>query len=584
VGAIVLESVAAIVPGIGGGNRPGIGGGNRPGIGGGNRPGIGGGNRPGIGGGNRPGIGGGNRPGIGGGNRPGIRGIGGGNRPGIGGGNRPGQGTGSRPGIGSGNRPGGSGNRPGIGGGNRPGSGGGKLNGMGDIKWPGSGVGQRPGGGINSRPNRPGNRPNWNWGNEFQIGDNHQMNNFVNNINNNFTHISNNYNVFNPRGWNSFSTNWNRYNHWGSWHRRAPYYGSWYHGSWNGNFGSGWGYAAGLATSALVSSWAIGPTVYNSGYYSYSNPYYTQPLVINLDGGQQTVIQYDQPLQSTPVETYDGPDQIEVTTVPEPSVNEMDQARDAFASGDYRSALKFTNGALATSPNDPLVHQFRALVLFALKDYRQATAALYSVLSVGPPWDWTTMSGLYPNTDVYTEQFHQLEDFTAANPDAAYAHFLTGYHYMVCGYNDQSIEEFKLAYKLEPSDRLAANLVTMLGGSLDDSDSTGGDSTQPDVQESDTEIVEVEPTQIFGRWITDRNNGPNIKLVLTEEGKFTWTVGPSKTAKILKGEFSLGGDKLALQPDEGGPMMGTVTLNKEGFNFRIVGAPPGDKGLQFQRQ
>ena len=412
------------------------------------------------------------------------------------------------------------------------------------------------------------------------------MNNFVNNVNKNFTHITNNYNVFNPGGWNNFSNNWNRYNHWGSWHTHAPYYGSWYHGSWNGNYGSGWGYAAaGLATSALVSSWAMGPTVYDSGYYNYSNPYYTEPLVINVDGGQRTVIQYDQPLQSTPVETYVDPAQPEQvqSPVPEQSINQMDQARQAFASGDYIAALQFTNGALATSPNDPVVHQFRALVLFALKDYRQATAALYSVLSVGPPWDWTTMSSLYSDTDIYSEQFHQLEKFAEANPDAAYAHFLTGYHYMVCGYNEQSIDEFKLAYKLESTDQLAASLVTMLGGSLDDTRAVApaAGSTAPEL--ADTEMVEVDPTELFGRWVTDRSSGPNIDLQLKDDGKFTWTVGQGEKANVLTGEFSLGGDKLALQPEQGGPMMGTVTMNEGKFNFRIVGAPPGDQGLQFRR-
>ena len=41
-------------------------------------------------------------------------------------------------------------------------------------------------------------------------------------------------------------------------------------------------------------------------------------------------------------------------------------------------------------PNDASLHEFRALVLFALGQYEQAAATLYAVLSNGPGWDWTT--------------------------------------------------------------------------------------------------------------------------------------------------------------------------------------------------
>ncbi len=460
--------------------------------------------------------------------------------------------------------------RPGEGGGLRPGGGG-----WGGGNW---------GGGLTPRPDRPNwgkdwsNRPNW--GNAWQIGDNHHMNNFVNNINNNFTHIENNYNVFNRRGWNHFADNWNHSNYWGRWHNTRPYYGDWYHGSWHGNYGSAWGYGIGLATSALVSTWAMGPTVYNTGYYSYANPYYSTPLVIQVDGGQQTVINYDQPLQVVP---QVAPDENQPQAVPPPITEDsaalLEQARQAFASGDYQQTLSLINRILAASPNDPVVHQLRALLLFATTDYRQASAALYSVLSVGPPWDWTTMSGMYANTDTYAQQFHELESYAQQNPQAAYAHFLLGYHCMVCGYNDEAIAEFKQALQLEPSDHLAANLVTMLGGTLDDTEHAVTSD-----ESDDTEIVEVDPSALFGTWISKRTKGPQIDLTLGADGKFTWTVkqAPRSSPTVMQGEFSLGGDKLVLQPNEGSPMMGTVSDVADGkFTFRIVGAPPGDKGLQF---
>lgn len=406
------------------------------------------------------------------------------------------------------------------------------------------------------------------------------MNNMVNNVNKHFTHIENNYNVFNKGGWNNFANNWNNNNYWGNWHQSGRRYGNWYHGSWHGNYGNAWGYSAGLSTGVLVSSWMMGPTVYNTGYYSYQNPYYTQPLVIEVDGGDQTVIQYDQPLQaSPPPQEYDSADTgAAPSTVSEESIYQLDEALLSFAEGDYDEALDVTNGVLAANPNDPIVHQLRALILFAQGEYRQASAALYAVLSVGPPWDWTTMSGLYSDTDDYAKQIAALENFTAENADAAYAHFLLGYHYMVCGYNEEAIAEYKVSVELEPSDQLAANLVTMLGGSFDDQEVA---ETEP-IDSAD--IVEVDPNNLFGNWQSGRSNGPAISLELSEDGKFVWTVGEGSNATVLQGEFSLGGDKIALQPDEGSPMMGTVTDVTDGeFNFRVVGAPPGDKGLSFER-
>ena len=189
------------------------------------------------------------------------------------------------------------------------------------------------------------------------------------------------------------------------------------------------------------------------------------------------------------------------------------------------------------------------------------------------------MSSLYANAETYSSQFHELEDFASVNPDAAYAHFLMGYHYMVCGYNDESIEQFKLASRLEPSDRLASSLVEMLGGSM-------GDKAVDvvEVRDQNEEIMDIDPNAIFGRWKTDRENAANIDLKLDNDGKFTWIVDDGRNPITLTGEYSLGGDKLALQPDSGSPMVGTVSdVGAKDFNFRIVGAAPGDKGIQFGR-
>ena len=45
------------------------------------------------------------------------------------------------------------------------------------------------------------------------------------------------------------------------------------------------------------------------------------------------------------------------------------------------------------------------LVLFAQGKYEQAAAPLYSVLSVGPGWDWTTLIGNYSDANSTPSSF-----------------------------------------------------------------------------------------------------------------------------------------------------------------------------------
>ena len=76
----------------------------------------------------------------------------------------------------------------------------------------------------------------------------------------------------------------------------------------------------------------------------------------------------------------------------------MDLARDAFRKGDYAVASSEIDLAIKALPKDAALHEFRALVDFATKDYQQAAAALYAVLSAGPGWDWTTLAACMPRT------------------------------------------------------------------------------------------------------------------------------------------------------------------------------------------
>ena len=129
-----------------------------------------------------------------------------------------------------------------------------------------------------------------------------------------------------------------------------------------------------------------------------------QPIVI-----EQTVVEGEPQTVTVPAYTYDYSQPIDTQSAPppeevaNPAVAKFDFARAAFGTGDYAGALQLTDEALKVLQNDATLHEFRALVLFAVGKYDLAAGPLHAVLSVGPGWDWTTMAGLYPNIDVYTE-------------------------------------------------------------------------------------------------------------------------------------------------------------------------------------
>ena len=142
----------------------------------------------------------------------------------------------------------------------------------------------------------------------------------------------------------------------------------------------------------------------------------------------------------------------------------FDRARDAFKAGDYAAALDLTDEALKDVPDDPLVHEFKALALFARGEDARAAAELHAVLAVRPGMDWTTLSGLYPDVETYTGQLRALEDRCRRDPKAAAPRFVLAYHYLVAGHNDAAVAQLKAVLALEPGDRVARRLLTSLTG------------------------------------------------------------------------------------------------------------------------
>ena len=214
-----------------------------------------------------------------------------------------------------------------------------------------------------------------------------------------------------------------------------------------------------------MTAWALGSSFYNWGYASYANPYYAEAAVAQPIVIEQTVVGGEPQTVTVPAYTYDYSQPIDTQSAPppadvaDPAVAKFDSARAAFGNGDYAGALQLTDEALKVLPNDATLHEFRALVLFAVGKYDLAAGPLYAVLSVGPGWDWTTMVGLYPNVDVYTGQLRKLEAFVTANPSSTAGRFVLAYHYMTQGHNDAAVGQFKQVVALSPQDTLSAQLV-----------------------------------------------------------------------------------------------------------------------------
>jgi tetratricopeptide (TPR) repeat protein len=254
----------------------------------------------------------------------------------------------------------------------------------------------------------------------------------------------------------------------------------------------------------------------------------------------------------------------------------FDAARNAFMQGDYQTALGRVDQAIAQVPNDTVLHEFRGLVLFALGRYKEAAAAVYAVLSTGPGWDWTTLSGLYPNVDVYTEQLRALEHYAKSRPAASEAKFLLAYHYLTCGYTDAAAAQLKEVVRLNPRDQLSAQLLASISTT---------DAAEPSAPLGPAAPARpADAASLVGNWTATRADGATIQLTLAGDGKFTWAVDQYGKPQRFSGTYTVADNLLILKQGNNPMMVGQVaSLAGDRFNFKLAGDNPGDPGLTFAR-
>jgi tetratricopeptide (TPR) repeat protein len=518
-----------------GGARPGIGS-PRPGPAASTRPAP----RPGLGGVQRPTTLPGQLPSSS--NRPSI----GGNRPGLGGVQRPATLPGQLPGAP--NRPSIGGNRPSIGG-NRPGVG-------------------------SDRPIIGGNRPGIGNDNNFWNSGNIGIGNNFNNINVNSPWGGGRWGYPGAGGWGypGYGGGWA-----GAWNGGCvnPHYG-WYNGCWGGGW---WApFALGAATWGLASTvgtWGLG-----SGAWGYStayvNPYYSAvPAAVVA----ASPYDYAQPVAVT---TYAPPaDEVVAeaapAAAPADTVTEAERAFDdalaRFKAGDYAAALAACDKAVRLAPKDTIVHEVRALALFALARYPEAAAALNAILASAPGMDWTTMSGLYGSVDAYTAHLRTLEEFCRTHGDDAAAHFVLAYHYLVGGHNDMAADALRVVVAKKPGDAVAAQLLASVAPP---------EATPPPTPAAPASGPE---TDLVGTWKAVSKDDA-VTLLIGADSSFTWKAMPKGSPPVeISGTIQTAADAIALVSEKAGTMTGkVVSKGPDAFEFTLSGGPPGAKPLLFNRQ
>lgn len=227
-----------------------------------------------------------------------------------------------------------------------------------------------------------------------------------------------------------------------------PWYDGWYQGGWDTavqppnwvNLPAGGGWFVNSAQAGFVNPfWSAGQTV-SAQYLDYSH---------RLNVSQQTGF-------PSPSEAVNQ----------ERALARVNEARELFSRGDYSGALTRIEEAIALVPDDPPLHEFRALALFALGRFTDSAGGLYAVLSSSPGWDSATLRALYGNLDDYAAHLRNLEQFLEENPDSPEGHFLFAYHLAGARQYEASLAELDIVQNLLPDDALVAQLREVLRNSI----------------------------------------------------------------------------------------------------------------------
>ncbi len=407
---------------------------------------------------------------------------------------------------------------------------------------------------------------------------------------NNITNINNSIN-WNQNNWNqnNWTRPWHQDHNWADHyydHHINDHYHGWYHGCWAGHWDDSW-YVP-LAVGATA--WGLNRVAYWNYASTYYNPYYVVPTT----AAAVPVYNYSQPIvlnnyASAEPATGDASVASAQTPAPpqaNPAANDatalVDQAREKFYGKQYATARELCDKALQKSPQDPVIHELRALCLFALGEYPEAAATLNALLATAPGMDWTTMSTLYKETSTYTLQLRKLEKHCEAKPDDAAAAFVLAYHYLVLGEQDAAVDELRRVVQNQPRDTTAKRMLDALAPEAPK------EAPKPAAEvtaTADKDSGATKPqTDLVGSWKAVAGDA-TIELSVDDSSQFRWTAKAKGQPDVtLTGQLATTSSTLVLDGGEQGVLVANVTpKSATEFDFAIQGAPNSDSKLVFQR-
>lgn len=369
---------------------------------------------------------------------------------------------------------------------------------------------------------------------------------------------------------------------------------------------TGWG-----TSVAYFNPYASAPIVGQSVPYDFS-----QPVVVNNYISSDASVAPDASVTPGAIGTASAPSAQPANSDNQLGLDAFDRGLEKFKAASFQEALTELNLALKKIPGDPIVHEVRALTLFAIGDFKSAAANLNSLLASSPGMDWTTMSGLYGDSALYTEQLRKLEAFTKANPSDPASHFVLAYHYLVLDEDEAAIDALKIVLANQPKDVVAQRMLDAIvppasaqasaPATPPTASATAPTASTPKVATSEpiasaakpatgatapaatsapaTEGAAEPETDLVGSWVAQAND-TKIQLAISEDSKFKWTATTKdQPPVVLEGMLISHSDGLELTNPEKGTIAGGVTSNGENsWNFAISGSPPSDPGLKFTR-
>ena len=355
-------------------------------------------------------------------------------------------------------------------------------------------------------------------------------------------------------------------------------------GGYGGYGGYGGGYGGYGGGYSAYSDWGYPGYGYGSAYgmTSSMSPY--------LSTGNSTLpYDYAQPLSTVAAAP--------VQSAADQSLALFGLARDSFKGGDVNLALQQADSALAQNPNDTSLHEFRALCLFALGRYDDAAVPLYTVLAMGPGWDWATLISLYPNADVYTSQLRRLEAYAAANPQSSTSRFVLAYQYLTEGFNDAAAVVLKQVVALKPTDAVATKLLQEMQaatGALAAQGNQPPSTPQPlalptsmtaPINTAPINTTVPEGATISGTWTSKPNADTSVSVTIQPDGAFRWDLNLKGQAKQFTGTSTFASGILTLVPENIPPIVGKVSwADVNHMTFRAIGDNAPAPGLNFSKR